>query len=464
MSTTADSSATASSEMPTNAVPRTPLEDILASTVGRLFAIGLVLAATTIPSWLVSGLVEEREQRQASVLEDFKRSWGPEQFLHSPILVVPYRIHPSGPRYFVKIAPTNLKMTTQLAPEERKRGLFHATVYSAKVGVQGTFRIPSEAKIKEMLPNASLVWAESFVTMQASSLSGMTTADRFIWDGRQLSWQNCRETVYTGDSCDNGAVVLAHLSLTEAPAPDTSIPFQANIDARGTGALRQLLHGKELDATVSSSWPSPSFSGNFLPTTSTVTADGFEARWQTANYAAPALWNSTKITEDGSRASCAVVDLIEAIPTYRTIHRASKYGILFVVLAFATYFLFEAISGLRIHLVQYGLMGLSLSLFGLLLLSFSEPLGYPMGYAVSSLLVLLQASLYTGAISRRLSHAGIFAAMLACLFGFLYVVLGLEIYALLVSSVALFLLLSVLMALVQYVDWSAWAAPKPAAQ
>jgi inner membrane protein len=458
MSTIADSPDAAPSEMPTNPVPRGAYDEILASTMGRLLAIGLVMVATTIPSWLVSGLVEEREQRQAGLLEDFKRSWGPEQFLHSPILVVPYRNYPNGARYFLKIAPSNLKMATQLAPEERKRGLFHATVYSAKVAAQGTFRIPSEAKIREMLPDGLLDWRESFVMLQASSLSGMSTGNRLVWDGRPLQWQNCRETIYKGDLC--GAIVLAYPGFAAAPAADAAIPFQASIDVRGAGALRQLLHGKELDATVSSSWPSPSFSGNLLPTTSTVTPEGFEARWQTVEYAAPSLWTDQKIVEGDSRASCAIVDLIEAIPTYQTIHRASKYAILLVVLAFATYFLFEAMSGLRIHLVQYGLMGLSLTLFGLLLLSFSEPLGYSMGYAVSSLLVLLQASVYTGVVSRRVSHAGIFAAMLACLFGFLYVVLGLETYALLVGSLALFVLLSVLMALAQWLDWSAWPAPK----
>ena len=463
MSTMVDSPAGAAGDASSNARPRDPTDEVLAS-LGRLFAIGLVMAATTIPSWLVSGLVEEREQRQAGLLEDFNRSWGPEQFLHSPILVVPYKFHPNGPRYFLKMAPNNLRLTTQLAPEERKRGLFHATVYSAKVAAQGTFRIPSDAKIKDIAGAAALDWNESFVMLQASRLSGMSTGDRLVWDGRQLSWQNCAETVYAGKLCENGAIVLASLGLTGPPGPDTVIPFQAGIDVRGAGAFRQLLHGKELDATVSSSWPSPSFSGNLLPTTSTVTTDGFEARWQTADYAAASLWTDQKITEGDAHASCAVVDLIEAIPAYRTIHRASKYAILFVVLAFATYFLFEALSGLRIHLVQYGLMGLSLSLFGLLLLSFSEPLGYTMGYAVSSLLVLLQASIYTGAVSRRLSHGGIFAGMLACLFGFLYVVLGLEIYALLVSSLALFVLLSVLMALAQWVDWSTWAAPKDIAR
>ena len=457
MSTMADSPDAA----PKNPVLRGAVDEILASTLGRLVAIGLVMAATTIPSWLVSGLVEEREQRQAGLLEDFKSSWGPEQSLHSPILVVPYRNNPGGPRFFLKIAPSNLKMTTQLTPEERKRGLFHATVYSAKVAAQGAFRIPSDAKFKEMVSDGLLDWRESFVMLQPTSLSGMTAADRLIWDGRQLPWQNCRETVYKGDLCNHGVIVLANLGLTSAPAPDTAIPFQASIDVRGTGAFRQLLHGKEIDLTVTSSWPSPSFSGTLLPTTSSVTPEGFVARWQTADYTVPALWTTPKITEDnGTRGSSAAVDLIEAIPTYQMIHRASKYAILFVVLAFAAYFLFEAISDVRIHLVQYGLMGLSLSLFGLLLLSLSEPLGYPAGYAVSSLLVLLQASIYTGAISRRLTHGGIFAGMLACLFGFLYLVLGLETYALLVSSLALFVLLSVLMALAQWVDWSAWAAPK----
>jgi inner membrane protein len=439
-------------------------EEMFGPTVARFIAIGLVLLATAIPSWLVSGLVAEREERQAGLLEDFKRSWGPEQNLHSPILVVPYRNYPSGQPSFLKIAPSSLKMTTQLVPEERKRGVFHATVYSAKVATQGTFRIPSDAKVREMLPDGLLDWRESFVLLQTSSLSGMTTADHVAWDGKQLPWQNCRETVYKGAICDKAAIVLAHLRLTSAPAPDTPIQFQATVDLRGTGALRLLLHGKEIDATAASSWPSPSFSGTLLPTASTVTANGFEARWQLVDYAAPSLWTDQSLIEEGARVACAAVDLIEAIPTYRTIHRVTKYALLFVVLAFATYFLFEVASGLRIHVVQYGLMGLSLSLFGLLLLSLSEPLGYTAGYAVSALLVLLQASLYTGAVSRRLTHGGIFAAMLACLFGFFYVVLGLETYALLVSSLALFAVLSVAMVLAHWVDWSRWPAAREAAQ
>ena len=76
------------------------------------------------------------------------------------------------------------------------------------------------------------------------------------------------------------------------------------------------------------------------------------------------------------------VELIEATPIYRMINRVAKYGLLFVVLSFATYFFFEVLSRLRIHVVQYGLLGLSLSLFSLLLLSLAEPIGYTNGYLV----------------------------------------------------------------------------------
>ena len=91
-------------------------------------------------------------------------------------------------------------------------------------------------------------------------------------------------------------------------------------------------------------------------------------------------------------------------------HRVAKYGLLFVVLSFATYFFFEVLSRLRIHVVQYGLLGLSLSLFSLLLLSLAEPIGYTNGYLVSAGLVLAQSTLYTAAVARRFMPAFLFAA------------------------------------------------------
>jgi inner membrane protein len=100
-------------------------------------------------------------------------------------------------------------------------------------------------------------------------------------------------------------------------------------------------------------------------------------------------------------------------------------------------------------------LALSLSMFSLLLLSLSEPIGYTAGYIVSAGLVLVQSSLYTAAVAKRAVPALVFAGMQASLFVFIYVLLDLETYSLLIGALALFAIISVLMVLVQRVNWSA---------
>jgi inner membrane protein len=98
------------------------------------------------------------------------------------------------------------------------------------------------------------------------------------------------------------------------------------------------------------------------------------------------------------------------------------------------------------------MLALSLSLFSLLLLSLAEPIGYTNGYLVAAGLVLLQSTLYTAAVARRFMPAFLFALMLASLFAFIYVLLGLETYSLLIGALALFAVVSVLMALTQMIN------------
>jgi inner membrane protein len=94
-----------------------------------------------------------------------------------------------------------------------------------------------------------------------------------------------------------------------------------------------------------------------------------------------------------------------------------------------------------------------MTLFSLLLVSFAEPFGYVAGYWISAALVLVQATAYTAAVTRRTGPTLVFATALAGLFGFLHLLIGLENYSLLVGTVALFLVLSAVMAVTQRVDW-----------
>ena len=415
---------------------------------------GLAIA-TLLPNWFISGLIAERETRHGGVKQEFARNWGPEQSLYTPTLLVPFQPTGDRLRQFVKITPMRLDLAATITPQERKRGLFVATVYDAKVDMQGTFVVPPEARLREFVSekDGRFLWEESMIALgTATSLTGLRATDNIAIDGRETPWQSCLEATRQDYLCRSVSVVLAQAPLAPAAAGNRTA-FKASVSLRGTGAFAAQFAGKELNAIFRSPWPSPSFSGNTLPLSSTVTDEGFEANWQTTEFGSPRILASSNLLDTAMWKGPTVgVDLIEATPIYRMINRVAKYGLLFVVLAFATYLFFELLSRLQIHIVQYGLLGLSLSLFSLLLLSLSEPIGYTTGYLVSAGLVLSQSTLYTAAVARRFKPALLFAAMLASLFAFIYVLLGLETYSLLIGALALFVVVSALMVLTQMIN------------
>lgn len=434
----------------------TELPSTTAGPAGKVALLVILFLVALVPSWMISGVISDREDRQAEMARDFTASWGPEQTLATPVLVVPYQTVPGGSYQYLKIGAEKLQVSARLTPEDRRRGLFHASVYGAAVQMKGTLSIPSAARLAASLndKSARLIWQDSLIFLPMTSRAGIKEGDRLIWNGKDAPFQNCREVVASDDQC-RGGLLLARIPDAAALQPDAAFPFEIVIDLRGTTSFTLGSTARQLDAAIAGAWSTPSFGGNLLPVSSQVTKQGFEARWQTVDYAAATSWSNVQIA-DSAPATTLKVDLLEAVPTYRMIHRAAKYHALFLALSFVTYMLFEILSGVRIHLVQYGLMALSLSLFALLLLSLSEPLGYDAGFAGASMLVLIQASFYTATVTRRLRESGVFAVMLAALFGFLYVLLSLESYSLLVGSLALFLLLSVLMAVTSHIDWSRW--------
>lgn len=445
----------------------TSAQDYTSLSLYKIVLIAGLALATILPNLFISNLIEEREQRQSGVRQEFTRNWGPEQNLYSPTLVIPYQVGPFQQRQYVKIAPSRLDLTANLTPQERRRGLFHATVYDAKIDMQGAFLVPAETRLREFVTekDARFLWNEVMVAFgAASNLTGLRSTDNIVIDGAEQQWTPCLEAVRLEYPCRGAALVMANAPLPTAGANDTRMQFKSGVTLRGTSSFAVQYAGKELAATFRSPWPSPSFNGNTLPLTSTVSADGFEATWQTVEFGSPRITSSNGII-DGTmwKGATIGVDLIEATPIYRMINRVAKYGLLFVVLSFATYFFFEVLSRLQIHIVQYGLLGLSLSLFSLLLVSLAEPIGYTNGYMVSAGLVLVQSTLYTAAVARRLKPAFMFALMLTSLFAFLYVLLGLETYSLLIGALALFAMVSALMVLTQMVRWPAPLAANEAA-
>lgn len=143
-----------------------------------------------------------------------------------------------------------------------------------------------------------------------------------------------------------------------------------------------------------------------------------------------------------------------AFESYRVVERAMNYDALVATLVFTAFFLFEALVGLRLHAVHYGLVGAALCLFYLALLALGEFVGPDLAYLGAAVASSLLIVLYSLAILKGRQRAGIVAALLAGVYGILYVVLRMEDYALLAGTATLFAALAAVMFFTRNVDWA----------
>jgi inner membrane protein len=206
---------------------------------------------------------------------------------------------------------------------------------------------------------------------------------------------------------------------------------------------------------LSSTWPSPSFDGAFLPSERTVAEEGFEAEWSvlSLNRGYGQRWLRGQVESYAFLDSVFGVELMIPVDTYMKSLRSVKYGILFVLLPFLIFFLFEVAGNRRVHPFQYLLVGLAVCLFYLLLVSVSEHLNFDWTYLLASVATTALITFYSSAVLAAWRRAWIMSLVLASGYLFLYAALKSEDYALLIGSLGLFAILAVVMLLTRGIDW-----------
>lgn len=445
-------------EPPSGVIPPMPAPPArprsLAASLGlptiKLGMLAGLLLALLLPQYFIADLIAEREGRQEEVRREIGASWGQPQTVLGPLLVLPYRVRGQQwpelwERNSIAIPPTELSANAAMMPERRRRGLFGAVVYTANIDLAARFTIAA------VLPEgAEPLWTEAYLLTGASDTRRSAAAPTLGWDGRALT-----PIDESGTRCGAVDTMRWPLRLDGPPEPGRLVEVSGRVNLRGTGSLGFLPLAAQSRFTASGDWASPSYTGSDLPQHATQEGDSFRAEWTTGVPARASTMNSMGCSSIVNQTRTIGVTLLEAVPTYRMVNRAAKYALMFLVLAFLTYLLFELVAGLRIHVVQYGLLGFSVVLFPLLLLAIAEAAGFGAAYAISTAMVMAQASLYTASVTHDRRLALIFAGVLAALFGFLYVVLSLESFALLTGAVALFAALSVVMMVTRRVRWGA---------
>jgi inner membrane protein involved in colicin E2 resistance len=150
---------------------------------------------------------------------------------------------------------------------------------------------------------------------------------------------------------------------------------------------------------------------------------------------------------------------IRLADSYRSIHRSLHYITLFLGLVFLTYFLFEVLTGKRVHPAQYVLVGIAQTIFYLLLLSLAEHIGFDLSYLIAGASTIALFAFNTEWVfqSRELGLRSL--AAFTTLYMFIYVLLRVESYALLVGAVTSFAAVALAMYITRNVDWYGNGAP-----
>jgi inner membrane protein len=141
------------------------------------------------------------------------------------------------------------------------------------------------------------------------------------------------------------------------------------------------------------------------------------------------------------------VRLLFPVDAYQRTTRSVKYSVLFSLLTLLGFFAVEVGGKTSIHPVQYLVIGFALCIFYTLLLSLSELIGFDPAFAVSSAVIVAMISSYIHAIVRSRRLTALCGAVLAAVYGSLFVMLQLEELALLMGTILLLVLCAVVMIL-----------------
>jgi inner membrane protein creD len=216
--------------------------------------------------------------------------------------------------------------------------------------------------------------------------------------------------------------------------------------------------GEDTTAQLSSAWPHPGFGGRFLAAERTVSDTGFEAHWRISSLTTQARAQLAAALKQEKAANLERLEtfdvtLTQPVNVYSMSERAAKYGGLFIALVIMAAFMVELFKRLRLHPVQYGLVGLSIAVFFLLLLALSEKMAFAWAYAGAAAASVALLGLYFSAVLGGAQRGGALAAYVAVLYAALYGLLASENNALLLGALLVFAMLAALMLGTRHVDW-----------
>ena len=419
----------------------------------KLLVIGGVTGVILIALALVNSTITDRQAYRDDAVKSIEASYAGPQTIVGPVLVRPYTqttvVMEDGEKgtkkrveHVYELTATSfphvLDVRGKLTPTERRHGLYKVTVYEFAGHLKGSM------EIVQPQTTGKVEWGEPYLAMSVEDVRGIVGTPTVVVNGTP-------ETMLQGADSTMGWQPNLRVPLRGVKELSGHVEFAINMDLAGTEQLSVAPVGDSNHVEMSSTWRSPLFAGQFLPRTRDVSGDGFSAAWDVSSLA-----TGTQVQMQSKPVKpidLMNVSLLTPIDPYKLSDRATKYGILFVVLTFGGFFLFEMMKQLPIHPVQYLLVGFGLAIFFLLLISFSEHTAFALAYLISSAACIGLLTFYLSYVLRSVTRGLGFGGMLTALYAAVYGLLISEDNALILGSLMLFAVLAAVMVVTRKVDW-----------
>lgn len=425
----------------------------------RLITIGILILFLLIPVSMVKDVIKERRYRQEKSTREVSAKWGESQTVLGLVLTVPYHSYTKvydndqkkyklvKSREYAHFLPNELNITGNIHPEVRYRGIYEIIVYNSKLNLSGHFSTPNFEEWK--IADENILWNEAYVSIGLSDLRGLQKRVVLNWNGEKIDFNpgvESNEVIHKGISCRVSANKKNNQTLVQN--------FSLELDINGSSSLNFIPLGKSTTVSISSPWSNPSFDGAFLPDHREVSKDGFNAQWDVLHLNRSYPQSFRGITQ-GIQQSSFGVNLIVPVDEYQKSMRSAKYAVMFITLTFLLFFFVQVLNHIRIHPIQYIIVGLALCVFYTLLVALSEHISFTISYLISSISIVSMITLYAHSIAKNKRLTALIGLILVLLYLFIYSIIQMQDYALLMGSIGLFLVLGTIMYLSRKIDWYA---------
>jgi len=421
---------------------------------GKLFLKSIIIFIMALFLWLPTNLImeiiKERQSRQKEAIADISNKWAGKQTVTGPILMIPYNEtgkDDKGNFFTIKknvyFLPDKSDISSVISPEKRHRGIYEVAVYRSEITMNLKFNPLQWQQLK--IPFETILWNEAALVFAVTDNIKGINEDLYVnWNNNNIIF-NPQPAGLT--NLNDAFVASIPFSSDEALKEHScSLKFSLN----GSEQLLFTTSARENKLKIQSTWSNPSFTGIKLPDSRDVKDSGFVANWKYMNRSVPQVWNNNFYDLS---ASVLGSDLMITVDSYDKTERSVKYALLCIMLTFAAFFLVERIYKKPLHLVQYGLAGLALVLFYTLLLSISEYTGFNLAYLIAGIATIGLVTRYVGSVMQSSKLALFISFVLAVVYGYIFIIIQLQDYALLMGSVGLFIALAIIMYFSRKLQW-----------